>query len=66
MSCEYCGRTNHDDGHGGCYACGAPVTPVKQTRYEVARDSESYYATMCSSVYISQYTPISRKRVTIG
>jgi hypothetical protein len=65
VRCDYCGRTNCDDGHGGCFACGAPV---KQAR--PAYVNHSYEDATCafSTVALNraEYTVISRKKVTIG
>jgi hypothetical protein len=62
--CEYCGRTNHDDGHGGCYSCGAPVKfddPYASAGYSGA----CTYMT-CATAVSWTPTTISRKRVDIG
>lgn len=57
MKCEYCGRTNHDDGHGGCFSCGAPVTVAPYTSLDAVTCSSSYYD------FTRQ--PISRKKVEV-
>lgn len=49
MKCEYCGRTNHDDGHGGCFACGAPVKHVV-TKYAHHETNNHYTSTCCTMV----------------
>ena len=34
MSCEYCGKTNSNDGHGSCMFCGGPL---KRGGYRVSK-----------------------------
>jgi hypothetical protein len=65
VRCDYCGRTNCDDGHGGCFACGAPITRWVENgeRYAI---SGRHTMTCVTGFTDYRQTEISRKKVTIG
>ncbi len=45
MSCDYCGKTNSNDGHGSCMFCGGPL---KERGYVIHKRDVGGYAADCS------------------
>jgi hypothetical protein len=56
MACEYCGRTNSHDGHGGCYSCGAPLKEETYTLRHHDYGSDCDTSTCC---YATAFPTIS-------
>ncbi len=65
MKCDYCGRYDTYDGHGGCLTCGAPIKPRRED-YACHHDYASSSLSTAVVVHRHEREPITRKKVTLA